>query len=509
MQKILNIFILIAITISIYGCGSQDYGEDAPPKPTPEGVVTGWRENALAQRNRTPDLTKGSQSEIVEAFSGIPESSQCPTDTLCLRSPFFGEEQLSMLAISNPKIVRLEGKESQRHYILSAKTTVIESDLFLLGEGTVLRFCGKDFTTVSSEISGGGKIDGSACSDEYKNGANINLLAATAKDMEVLTNGRDGKSLEESSQIKDGNPKAVSIEVEMNKAPIHLCVDGPGCVRHILNTYKSNKKEGWDIYADMVEEATFIAKKNRDFLGRVGFPVDNFEQWSLDAFKSFDGEKDPQLAISIFFGGGGCHLVSDPSINRRHTGLVKEMNPIVKGLEGLNGKDSDPNENRIKELSGGDSGKIQVYAREIKASRVEARFGKAAKPGESGRGAVPKNLSKEVSYKFYGHFSCELTPDDKGNVRVYYQQLLEPEVKKTFRLGEKYACNLEEKYGPVLGDGYLDDDGEVKGKDGKKVVAGVDGRAIEPALIQTPINEVVINKMREVCSTCEQPKALQ
>ncbi len=511
-------FIWIALLL-FSGCGTDDYGED-PIHPEAAAPLKGWRENALASRTKAAELSKGENAESKGALQSLPLNPDCPLNALCLRSPYFGEEQLALLATAKPDVFHLDGPSGERRYkIRNVDHLLIETDLFLLQEGATLRFCGENLSIIASEVSGGGKIDTSGGCGPSTHAGNISIISSIAKEIHLVANGVDGRNGKDGvatwSPAANGNPKAVSIDVSLKPEPFRICADALGCMREVIKYFKTGKS-GWDGLLEVMEEADKVARKNLNYLNRIGFPTSDFERYALEAAEK---EKDLFDAMTVVYGGGGCFLISDPAVGSRHTGVVKSFRPVAKGFEGLHGEDAKFRADGENGEDGGSSGDVEVYARELKLSHIETRAGKAGRAGKSfvqepGVGVSPAETSKDVSYKFYGYFSCEFIPDDKGQVKTYYVQWLDYEIKKTFKLGEKYACNAEEKYGEHLGEGFLDDRNQVHGKSGKALAPketrdGIEGKEKEPSLIQAPVDDLIQGKLEELCPKCSMPKAFQ
>lgn len=503
-------------------CGTQDYETEVAEAEKPiVNEARGWRDAALASRTEAVQIESGFhlQKSIVSDF-GFSQTSSCPDDAICFRSKYFGEEQLAHFSTRYPDLVRVQANQSDvNYYIHGVRHLLIETDLFFLDEKVRFRFCGERLSIISSEVSGSGAIDASAsgCSDRL-NGGSIEVVSGLIDGVKFISNGQTGRNGKDGEitwqSAANGDPNALSISLDLEKQPIQICADSLGCMREVLK-YMKPKQEGWEGLGEIYEEAGKVAAENLDYLKRMGVPIAQLESYSSEAASLDLGLE----AAAIAFGGGGCFFKSDPSTNRRHTGFVHEMNPVVKGLEELNGEDAKFKSEGEDGESGGDAGKIELVGFEIKVPRIIAEPGKGGVGGKSfvqepGIGVTPSIQSKEFSYNFYGHFSCEFLPDDKGKVKTYFLRPLEFEIKKRIRLGEAYRFNRVGKIGNQLGHSIMTNGRNPKGLDGKALsvripIDGKEGANIEPALIEVPVVDMFKTKLKETCLGCDTPKALE
>ncbi len=535
MKLYIKEVVLVFALGTLSSCGSQDYEPVEKPKertlPATDGSrdarehsPRNWKENALASKNIEAQLVFGEGSRKPHPLEAVADASTCPTDTLCLKAPYFGEEQLAKLSITYPTVVRLKTNENLRIYIVqNIADLVIDSDIFELPENVELRFCGNKISVVSSEVMGQGSINSSPedlCDADHSNAADIHIVSANASSLSLKANGRNGRPGRAGEKTwadaKNGDPNAVKIEAPLRKEPFRICVDLWGCMRDVMKYFKP-KKTGWDGWLEVTEEAMRVAEKNMKYLAAMGAKTDEIQRYSDEANNRF--MKDLFDNLTLISGSGGCFFVSEPSRGGGHSGFVQSIDPRVSGLENLNGEDARYKSEGENGTDGGNAGLIKVTALHLDIRKVEAQAGALGTAGKTyiqtpGKGASPSQNTLSTSYEFQGFVLCEVVPDEKGNVREYMHAPISWDIKFNFTLGQAYALNRNRQPGKALGYPYLQKDGSVRGSDGKSLSIdtpkdGSPGQAKSPELTQSPVEDLVLNDLTYACDRCEIPKALK
>ncbi len=520
MPKAFSPLILIPIVFGaiFVGCGSMDYDQD---QTLPSEVTTSWREEALKARVQPSTVSLGNfpKGLPLPELSAIPNAQKCPEETLCFSSLYFGEEQLSHFLKAYPNLISLNGAEGQRTYAFhKIPSILIEADLLILDEGSTLSLCGTNLKIITSELNGSGIINTSGCNKEIPHGGSISVVASKVEGIKFLSNGMDGSNGKDGvvswQPAKNGDPRGFRIDVDYQMEPTKICVDGFSC---LLEAAKQVSKSGTDeqIREAIRERADDLARLNLEFLQRMGAPRGEIERITVEAASSL---KDLGDLMTVYLGGGGCFFSSDPRKQNGETGFAVAMNPRVSGLDLLNGEDAKFRSDGGDGESGGNAGKIEIVAKELKIATPMAKPGPMGKSGKSyvqepGKGATPLETSREISYRVFARVSCEIDPGGPGN-KQYFLRNLDFEVRKSFRIGEAYGLNRTATLGPRLAESMLNTSGVIQGRDGKALTikaarSGTDGKPEEPSIIKASINELIEQKVRETCPSCTIPKALQ
>lgn len=206
-----EILILISLA-SLYGCGTQDYGESTP-KASAEKPL-GWKEAALN--------AKEAPAALIPPQSGSEGSKDCPESTLCIRGKYLGPWQWRDLASRFPGHITTKKSENDyRIVIANAEHILIETDIFEHEAGK-LYLCGKSNTIAASIFGGSGEFNSSGELCNRKDGGAISLAAYEIHgDPKIVTdgkngaNGENGKAAAGDERASSGNPKAAKLSFDL------------------------------------------------------------------------------------------------------------------------------------------------------------------------------------------------------------------------------------------------------------------------------------------------------
>lgn len=500
LKKLLPFFIFLK------ACGSQDYGE-APKEEKVEPVLINqqeWREDAL-----------GSQGHPASVFFG--EDDGCEPNTICVRSSYFGRYQMQELADRYPEHFSYrETEDVSEGIFLSDNRYVLEADLLVLQKKERLVLCGKENILVTSEGSGGGEISGTAALCKRQQGAPLTFIAPDIFDLRLSSHGLNGQNAtqveisESERAASDGDPNSLQLNLIENRSPLRLCITKGSCGKdRDLRERNLDRLESLGLYT----RQQFRKWVHSDILkGTTAWPETNEFEYYPD-----------------------FHCWFEALGNEETTGLLETASAQLIGAAELNGHDSEKIWPGFNGGDGGNAGDIEVVTIEQKETSYVADA-KGGKPGlgsqaiaqEPGEGVAPVQTSWtqaiESKYKIFCKGKIEKSwhrtkngTTESGSVSYTTPgstDFIAKTRKATFKLGGLNTFSTTSGMtGELLapadlfggnGKGIAPEELSIHhGKSGKR---GLDAIPSRPT-VEEP--EALVDRLLEVCPTCEPPIVLE
>lgn len=249
MTKLYKFF---PILFALHGCGSQDYGDPEVAeavKPVEENYI--WEEAVEKSRLLSLNPVRGPSTKKEIASSRLTEVASCPTDSVCLKSPFIGSKQLTGLAAINPLFDLVTTDDVSTLTYRGPGFLYIEAEIVELPGNMILQSCAKKTIISAREIEGTGSIRTNSKLCESPNAGDL-ILASLGIDRATLdTSGFDGSpgasaaANDISLKAPDGTSSSVKYSVNWG-TPFQgkLCVTELAChwdgSTHPDQIYKEN-----------------------------------------------------------------------------------------------------------------------------------------------------------------------------------------------------------------------------------------------------------------------------
>lgn len=229
-----KLYKFLPLIFALKACGTQDYG-DSEPTPLSQEPYD-WMEAVENSRLLSPAPVRGPSPSKTLAASGLKESRQCPSESVCIKAAFVGARQLTALSEMNPLFI-YEGNEDEG--VLTYKGDghlYLEGEVIEIPSRFELRSCAKKTILSAREIEGTGKIRTSSSLCSTPNSGDL-VLSALEIDRLILDtsghagrNGADADSQGHPDRARDGLTEPVAYSMDWGK-PFRgkLCITELGC----------------------------------------------------------------------------------------------------------------------------------------------------------------------------------------------------------------------------------------------------------------------------------------
>jgi len=498
MIRKLFCFLSLLVTIS---CGTRDYEDEVTEdEPVYEGKIQTWRERALQHKHERSEVFIGNYTRSINpTFSTLETSADCPAETLCIKSPYFGEFQLAHLMNDHPALFRHNSDGTHRTYTITPIPRVqVETDFFEIPSKMSLNFCGDSIEIIASEVSGRGILDSSAAPCSKRNAGSISIFAPVINGLQIKANGIDGEDGKDgkdnfSLQARNGTTENIRLEAKPIKQKIRICINVFGCIDEIAQFTNENKSLGVGAWT------AYFEKKGKWF-DSVGFSYATIES----TVKSFEEQYTASQEVPIH--SLECYFTSDPSWG--WSGLATHWERKISGLEEIHGQDARSYSLGESGADGGNSGKIILVGKDISLRSLEHKAGKAGKVGKSyiqrpGKGAEVKSSKLTASYKFSGKVTCE-------GPEYYWRQDSKTKKTWTYRMVEKYHRDFRQPISKT----FEIPQSKRSGRNGKPLrlkpsTSGKPGKEKLPEIVETSSTEYLTTRIHDACPSCQVPTALE
>lgn len=507
VSKAINRLFELALAASIAMLSGCSYDEKQPASGSkPKNQTSArWKVEQEAREfaNEPAEVSFG---ESIFGYDGATVGNDiCPSESICIRAPFFGRAQMEGLAGAYPNF--FSNRSDGEQFIFSAtnmKNLYVVSDVVDLPLSSEVELCAEKNIISASKISGAARLNGSGGRCDRAIGSEINLISPVIKSVQVQSNGRPGEQGDaDSLNSKDDDLAALTLEIREKREPVRRCITVGSCA----TDFESLKAE---------KELRAKVDENFGWLGKLDlYKVSSLRAWikkflASGSLGKFYSDKYPFEYLDTLH----CWFEARGTDNT--TRLLTEAEVVAGNADGtpVHGRDG---------LTGGDGGIIQV----VTLSSMHSEVITESSGGKGGDGSIPAiqipgeakvpDLSEysavlENRFRIFCKGKIVFHEVEWRNGKIVYENTMQSshpgfdsfgtkEYDLLFDLGKSSVFRLGEGYmGPSFHDKLMAD---------HRGLPGSDGRSRQALVIRAADKDEFKHELTAICPVCEMPKIFE